>query len=120
MAKVFVAIYERMHLLVDSSLTWSYWCEAAFDIDVGGPWRAWWLPVPELHQYSVYFRPRYPRFPVFGSAESDLSHVQRLVDEDVDLAESAPPTCSPSAPTPANREGLDIFGSSEDSPDVTL
>ncbi|GMF51332.1 unnamed protein product [Phytophthora fragariaefolia] len=96
------------------------WCEAAVDIDVGEHWRAWRLRVPELHPYNMYFRPRHPGFPVFGSAESDLSHVQRLVDEDVDLAESAPPTCSPSAPTPANREGLDIFGSSEASPDVTL
>ncbi|GMF17644.1 unnamed protein product [Phytophthora fragariaefolia] len=43
------------------------WCEAAFDIDVGEPWRAWWLRVPELHPYNVYFRPRHPGFPVFGS-----------------------------------------------------
>ncbi|GMF43590.1 unnamed protein product [Phytophthora fragariaefolia] len=96
------------------------WCEAAVDIDVGEPWRAWWLHVPALHPYNMYFRPRHRGFPVFGSAEPDLSHVQRLVDEDSDLAESAPPTCSPSAPTPATREGLDIFGSSEASPDVTL
>ncbi|GMF55589.1 unnamed protein product [Phytophthora fragariaefolia] len=53
------------------------WCEAPFDIDVGEPWRAWWLRVPELHPYNVYFRPRHPGFLVFGSAESDLSHVQR-------------------------------------------
>ncbi|GMF47232.1 unnamed protein product [Phytophthora fragariaefolia] len=96
------------------------WSEAAVDINVGELWRAWWLRVPELHPYNMYFRSRHPGFPVFGSAVSDLSHVQRLVDEDVDLAESAPPTCSPSVPTPANREGLDIFGSSEASPDVTL
>ncbi|GMF56430.1 unnamed protein product [Phytophthora fragariaefolia] len=96
------------------------WCEAAVDVDVGEPWRAWWLRVPVLHPYNMYFRPRHPGFPVFGSAESDLSLGQRLVDEDVDWAESAPPTCSPSAPNPANREGLDIFGSSEASPDVIL
>ncbi|GMF39310.1 unnamed protein product [Phytophthora fragariaefolia] len=173
MAKVFVALYDRMHWLVDSSvvlglhpdlnptssadelalasaasytpapqldselyfdpsvpfappanLSWfptsADWFEAAVDIEVGEPWRAWWLRVPELHPYNVYFRPRHPGFSVFGSAESDLSHVQRLVDEDFYLAESVPPTCSPSAPTPANREGLDIFGSSEASSDVTL
>ncbi|GMF53939.1 unnamed protein product [Phytophthora fragariaefolia] len=177
MAKVLVALYERMHWLVDSSvvlglqpdlnptssadelalayplwqngeqhpapqldselyfdpsvpfappanLPWfptsADWCEAVADIDVGEPWLAWWLRVPELHPYNMYFRPRHPGFPVFGSAESDLSQAQRLVDEDGDLAESAPPTRSPSAPTPANREGLDIFGSSEASPDVTL
>ncbi|GMF16005.1 unnamed protein product [Phytophthora fragariaefolia] len=96
------------------------WCEAAVYIDVGEPWRAWWLRVPELHPYNLYFRPRHPVFPVFGSAEPDLSHVQRLVNQDIDLVESAPPTCSPSAPTPANREGLDIFGSSEASPDAIL
>ncbi|GMF51356.1 unnamed protein product [Phytophthora fragariaefolia] len=96
------------------------WCETAVDVDVGEPWQAWWLRMPEIHTYNMYFRPRHPGFPVFGSAESDLSHVPRLVDEDVDLAESAPPTCSPSAPTPANSEGLAIFGSSEASPDVTL
>ncbi|GMF28427.1 unnamed protein product [Phytophthora fragariaefolia] len=96
------------------------WCKSALDIDVGDPWRAWWFRMPELHPYNVDFRPRHPKFPVFGSAESDLSQVQSLVDEDVVLAESAPPTCSPSAPTPPNREGLDIFGSSEGSPDVTL
>ncbi|GMF56398.1 unnamed protein product [Phytophthora fragariaefolia] len=174
MGNVFVALYGRMHWLVDSSvvlglhpdlnltswyasassgrrtamsasdavtpcarctstsvpfappanLLWfptsADWCEAAVDVDVGEPWQALWLRMPELHPYNMYFRPLHPGFPVFGSAESDLSHVQRLVDEAVDLAESAPPTCSPSAPTPANREGLDIFGSSEASPDATL
>ncbi|GMF36259.1 unnamed protein product [Phytophthora fragariaefolia] len=95
-------------------------CEAAFDIDVAEPWRAWWLCVPALHPYNVCFRPRHPGFPVFGSTESNLSQVQRLVDEDINSTKSDPPTCSPSAPTPANREGLDIFCSSESSPDVAL
>ncbi|GMF27704.1 unnamed protein product [Phytophthora fragariaefolia] len=120
LTELYGTLYKAVTELDAASNTPRHWCEVAVDIDVGEPWRAWCLRVPELHPYNVYFRPRYPGFPVIASAESDFSHVHRLVDEVVDLAESAPANCSPCAPTPANREGLDIFGSSGASPDVTL
>ncbi|KAE9332204.1 hypothetical protein PR003_g14629 [Phytophthora rubi] len=87
------------------------WCAASVLIDQEEPWRAWWLRQPALHPYNECFLPLHPEFPVFSPAEFDYDHVRRQVTEDLDPGAPTPPDCSTKAPTPANREGLDIFQS---------
>ncbi|KAE8988794.1 hypothetical protein PR003_g22909 [Phytophthora rubi] len=87
------------------------WCAASALIDQEEPWRAWWLRQPPLHPYNECFLPLHPEFPVFSPAEFDYDHARRQVTEALDPSAPTPPVCSTKAPTPANREGLDIFES---------
>jgi len=86
------------------------WCAASAEIDRKEPWRVWWLRQPALHPFNQCFLPLHPEFDVFAPADFDSEYIQSQIQEDLDPDEPAPPLVSSTAPAPANRDGLAIFG----------
>jgi hypothetical protein len=70
----------------------------------------WWLRQPALHPFNQCFLPLHPEFDVFAPADFDSEYIQSQIQEDLDPDEPAPPLVSSTAPAPANRDGLAIFG----------